>query len=85
MQQNTVNKQPQVQKTFDVCETCSRNYLLEREQVAPVEELERRLVISLQERAFNTFVRAYCATLLPIFAIIFLQGFHTKGFDLPQN
>jgi len=49
-------------------------------------EEEKRTILGLQKWAFVIFLGAYGFLLLPFtLLIILLQGFHTRGFDLPLS
>lgn len=39
----------------------------------------------MRERAFNAVLCGYALVLIPILAMLFLQGFHAWGFNLPEK
>lgn len=50
-----------------------------------ISKQERDTAIILRQRAFNAVLCGYAMVLIPILAMLFLQGFQAWGFNLPEK
>lgn len=56
-----------------------------RKRGEAISKQEQKIAIILRQRAFNAVLCGYAIVLIPILAMLFLQGFHAWGFNLPEK
>jgi hypothetical protein len=50
-----------------------------------ISKQEQQTALILRQRAFNAVLCGYAVVLIPTLVMLFLQGFHAWGFDLPEK